>query len=113
MEIPSPSDRLDDFVRSFSGEFADALDDYLEGRRDHRRSLRPTRNVRRKLVPYRESELVRVEEPGRGSRFDVGTVVLRVSGGQERLVAIVAPHEVARIIEQGRKAVANVQRSAV
>lgn len=58
---------------------------------------------RRKLIPYRAIELVKVEEPGRGSRFDVGTVVLRTRDAQERLVAIVAPHEVARIIGMNRK----------
>jgi hypothetical protein len=69
--------------------------------------------LRQRLVTYREIEFVKVEEPGRGSRFDVGTLVIRVSGRQERLVAIVAPHEVARIIEQGRKSVTNAQRPAV
>jgi hypothetical protein len=39
--------------------------------------------------------------------------VIRVSGGHERLVAIVEPHEVARIIEQGRKSVTSAQRPAV
>jgi hypothetical protein len=69
--------------------------------------------LRRRLVSYREIEFVEVEEPGRGSRFDVGTLVIRVSGGHERLVAIVEPHEVARIIEQGRKSVTSAQRPAV
>jgi hypothetical protein len=58
---------------------------------------------RHRLIPYRAIELVKVESPGRGSRFDVGTVVLRTHEGQERLVAIVSPHEVARIIELRRK----------
>lgn len=60
--------------------------------------------LRRRLVPYRQIEFVRIEEPGRGSRFDVGTVVVRANGRHERLVAILAPHEVARIIERARKA---------
>lgn len=62
---------------------------------------------RRKLIPYRAVELVKVEEPGRDSEFDVGTVVIRTTGGQERLVAIDSPHEVARIIEMQRKASTN------
>jgi hypothetical protein len=69
--------------------------------------------LRRKLVTYGEIEFVKVEEPGRGSRFDVGTLVIRLSGGHERLVAIAAPYEVARIIEQGRKSVTSAQHPAV
>jgi hypothetical protein len=60
---------------------------------------------RRRSVPYRSVESVKVELPRRGSIFDVGTLVLRADGRDLRLVAIVAPHEVARLIEQARTAV--------
>jgi membrane protein YdbS with pleckstrin-like domain len=65
-----------------------------------------------RLVPYESIQSVTVQEPGKGSRFDVGTVVLRVDGGEHRLVAVCAPNEVADIIETERKAVRTARRSA-
>jgi hypothetical protein len=46
---------------------------------------------------------VKVEQPGRGSRFDVGTVVRRTDDGRKRRDAIAFGHEVVRIIEAQRK----------
>jgi hypothetical protein len=57
----------------------------------------------RLLVPYRMVERVTVEHPGRGSRWDVGTVEVLLSGKAIRLVGIAAPNEVASIIEHCRK----------
>lgn len=65
-----------------------------------------------RLVPYESIQSVTVQEPGKGSGFDVGTVVLRVDGGEQRLVAVCAPNEVANIIEAERKAVRRTRRSA-
>lgn len=62
---------------------------------------------KRALLPYHTVESVKVEIPGRGSSLDVGTVVIQANGQQVRLVAIVAPYEVARIIEQQRQAARN------
>lgn len=54
---------------------------------------------RRVLVPYNAIELVTVHEPGRGSSFDVGTVIVRSRAGTHRLVGIAEPYKVAEAIE--------------
>ena len=58
-----------------------------------------------RLVPYSSIEHLTVEEPGRGSRVDVGTIVVRVPGRHHRLVAVCAPYEVADFIERAREVV--------
>jgi hypothetical protein len=54
------------------------------------------------LVSYQSVQSITVHEPGSGSRFDVGTVDIRADGRVHRLVAVVAPYEVAAIIERAR-----------
>jgi hypothetical protein len=57
-----------------------------------------------RLVPYGSIEYVTVQEPGRGSRVDVGTIVIRAIGDAHRLVAVCAPYEVADFIQKAREA---------
>jgi len=54
---------------------------------------------------YEAIESVAVELPGRGSRFDVGDVVIRTAAGTRRLTAVLEPHTI--------KAALDLQRSAL
>jgi hypothetical protein len=61
---------------------------------------------KREVIPYGSIELVKVEEPGLSAYFDVGDVIVRASGREYRLAAVVEPYELALAFESLRKMVA-------
>ncbi|HXO26639.1 MAG TPA: PH domain-containing protein [Thermoanaerobaculia bacterium] len=61
---------------------------------------------KREVIPYGSIELVKIEEPGLSAFFDVGDVILRASGREHRLAAVVEPYELASAFESLRRMVA-------
>jgi membrane protein YdbS with pleckstrin-like domain len=57
---------------------------------------------KRLVVPYASIELVKVEEPGLGTSFDVGDVIVRANGREHRLAYVLEPYEIASAIESLR-----------